>query len=204
MRFVLFDIGNVLVRYDHQRTMAALSELYNTTPSQLLALYGEIGREFGAGEIAPSQVIEVLDSRFDAKHDIDEFTTAFCAGLMRDDEALAYALTLPVDGELAVGAISNTNAIHVAWLDAHVPELNEFELVIMSNEVGILKPSPEIFELALEILDAQPAQMLYIDDLAENAAAARQLGMNAILHHDWSETRAQIEAWRSSEPIGQR
>lgn len=175
--------------------MAALSGLYSTTPSQLLALYNEIGREFGAGEITPLQVIEVLDSRFNAKHDIDEFSTAFCAGLTRDDEALAYAASLQVDGETAVGAISNTNAIHVAWLDAHVPELNEFELVIMSNEVGMLKPSPEIFELALEILDARPAQVLYIDDLAENTAAARQLGMSAILHRNWTETRTQIEAW---------
>lgn len=198
MHSIVFDIGNVLVRYDHQRTMTALSDLYSTDPTQILALYSGIGRKFGTGEITPTQVVDLLNSRFDAAHSSEEFSQAFCAGLMRDDEALAYAVSLQVDGELMVGAISNTNAVHVAWLDAHVPELNEFELVIMSNEVGMLKPDPEIFALALEILDAQPAQVLYIDDLAENVEAARQLGMSAILHHDWTETRAQIEAWRVS------
>lgn len=199
MRFILFDIGNVLVRYDHQRTFAALSDLYCTTPSHLLTVYSEIGRSFGIGEMTPAQVVELLNGRFNASHTAEFFDQAFCTGLTRDDEALGYALSLQIEGKLAVGAISNTNAVHVAWLDAHVPELNEFELVIMSNEVGLLKPDPEIFDLALEILDAQPAQALYIDDLAENVEAARQLGMGAILHVDWAETRPQIQAWIGSQ-----
>lgn len=196
MRSILFDIGNVLVRYDHQRTITALAEIYSCDPVQLLTLYGEIGRMFGMGEISPTQVLDLFNSRFNAAYSLEEFTEAFCAGLMRDEDALAYAVALQVDSELAVGAISNTNAIHVAWLDAHVPELNELELVLMSNEVGLLKPDPEIFELAMEILDTSPVHILYIDDLAENVESARQLGMSVLLHRDWSETRTQIETWR--------
>ena len=195
MHSIIFDIGNVLVRYDHQRTMAALATLYDAQPGQVLAVYAEIGRQFGTGEISPQQVVDLLNHRFAANRSLEEFSAAFCAGLDRDDDALAYAVALQIDGELAVGAISNTNAIHVAWLDAHAPELNEFELVIMSNEVGMLKPDPEIFALALEILDAQPAQVLYVDDLAENVEAAQRLGMRAIHHHDWAHTRAEIETW---------
>jgi putative hydrolase of the HAD superfamily len=197
MRAILFDIGNVLVRYEHQRTMTALAALYGAEPTQLLARYAEIGRQFGAGEIGAQQVVDQLNQRFATTRTLEEFSAAFCAGISRDEDALAYVTGLQIDGELAVGAISNTNAVHVTWLDAHVPELNEFELVIMSNEVRILKPDLEIFELALEILDIRPAQVLYIDDLAENVEAARQLGMSAIVHHDWTETRTQIESWRT-------
>lgn len=198
MRFVLFDIGNVLVHYDHQRTMAALADLYHADPIQLSIFYSQIGRQFGIGEITPTQVVDMLNSHYNTTCSLEEFAEAFCAGLMRDDAALAYAVALQVEGELAVGAISNTNAVHVAWLDAHAPELNEFELVIMSNEVGLRKPDPEIYELAMEILDASPAQILYVDDRAENVEAARQLGTNAILHRDWIKTRSLIDAWRSS------
>lgn len=198
MRFILFDIGNVLVRYDHQRTMAALADLYHADPVQLSTFYSQIGRQFGVGEITPTQVVDMLNSRYNVTRSLEEYTEAFCTGLMRDDAALAYAVALQVEDELAVGAISNTNALHVAWLDDRAPELNEFELVIMSNEVGLCKPDPEIYELAMEILNASPAQILYVDDLAENVEAARQLGMSAILHHDWAKTRALIDAWRSS------
>lgn len=195
MRAILFDIGNVLVRYDHQRTITALAALYDAEPAQLMAVYAEIGRPFGAGHIGSQQVIERLNQRFATSQTPEAFSAAFCAGLSRDDSALAYVTGLQIDGELAVGAISNTNEVHAAWLDAHVPELDEFELVILSNEVRILKPDPEIFELAMEILDVRPVQVLYIDDLAENIGAARQLGMSAVLHHDWAETRPLIEAW---------
>ncbi|GIK74719.1 MAG: haloacid dehalogenase [Chloroflexota bacterium] len=198
MRFILFDIGNVLVRYDHQRTMAALADLYHADSIQLSTFYSQIGRQFGVGEITPTQVVDMFNSRYNVTRSLEEFTEAFCTGLMRDDAALAYAVALQVEDELAVGAISNTNAVHVAWLDDRTPELNEFELVIMSNEVGLRKPDPEIYELAMEILDASPAQILYVDDLAENVEAARQLGMSAILHQDWAKTRALIDAWRSS------
>lgn len=198
MRFVLFDIGNVLVHYDHQRTMAALADLYHADPVQLSIFYSQIGRQFGIGEITPTQVADMLNSHYNTARSLEEFAEAFCAGLMRDDAALAYAVALQVEGELAVGAISNTNAVHVAWLDAHAPELNEFELVIMSNEVGLCKPDPEIYEMAMEILDVSPAQILYVDDLAENVETARQLGTSAILHCDWIKTRALVDAWRSS------
>jgi putative hydrolase of the HAD superfamily len=202
MHAILFDIGNVLVRYDHQRTMAALAALYDVDPAELLAVYAEIGRRFGAGEISPNQVVDLLSERFGVSRTLDEFSTAFCAGLNRDHEALAYSVALRVDGELAVGAISNTNATHVVWLDVNVPELTEFDLVLMSNEVGLLKPDPEIFELAMEILDTPAAQILYVDDLIENVKAARALGMTAIHHRDWSETCAQISAWRTISSSG--
>ena len=90
---------------------------------------------------------------------------------------------------VTVGVISNTNPIHVAWLDAHIPELDALDLVMMSSEVELLKPDPEIFTLALELLEVSPAQALFIDDLPENVDAARALGLSGIVHRSWAETR---------------
>lgn len=201
MRSTIFDIGNVLVRYDHRRTLNSLAAFYETEVAKLLDVYADIGRAFGVGELTPDQVCTLLNSRIGANRTLQQFSGAFCAGLTRNDDALSYAASLQVEGELAVGAISNTNAIHVAWLDANVPELNEFELVIMSNEVGLLKPDLEIFELAMELLDAPAEQILYVDDIAENVMAARRLGMTGVIHTDWVQTRPQIEAWRAGHSL---
>jgi FMN phosphatase YigB (HAD superfamily) len=105
--------------------------------------------------------------------------------------------TLQVDNELFVSAISNTNATHVAWLDAHVPELQRFELVVMSNEVALLKPDPEIFELALELLDVPASQTLYIDDSTENVVAAQSSAWKVSCIPTGKTTRPRIEAWCS-------
>ncbi|HHW86112.1 MAG TPA: HAD-IA family hydrolase [Chloroflexi bacterium] len=196
MHAIIFDIGNVLVKYDHARTLAAVAATFGVSPATLDNAYADIGPAFGLGQLQPDQVCSMLNQRFGAAIALTEFATAFCAGLARDDDALAYADTLQVDGELFVGAISNTNAIHVAWLDAHVPELSHFELVIMSNEVALLKPDPEIFALAQELLAVPADHVLYIDDSAENVAAAQSIGMKSFTHVDWVTTRSRIEAWR--------
>jgi len=195
MHAILFDIGNVLVVYDHATTLAAVAARYAVTPTVLEAAYSKIGRSFGMGKLRPVQVCSTLNRMLGGQLTMDEFAAAFCAGLTRDDAALTYVAGLQVEDELFVGAISNTNAIHVNWLDAHVPELNDFELVIMSNEVALLKPDPEIFELALELLDLPAGNVLYIDDAAENVAAASAIGMEGFTHIDWAHTRAHIETW---------
>jgi hypothetical protein len=105
--------------------------------------------------------------------------------------------TLQVDNELFVGAISNTNATHVAWLDAHVPELNNFELVVMSNEVALLKPDPEIFELALELLDV-PASQYSTSTTPQKTLPRRSLqAWKVSCIPTGKTTRPRIEAWCS-------
>lgn len=198
MRTILFDIGNVLVGYDHARTVHALAALFDVLPARAGAAYAEIGREFGLGRLSPDEVCAFLNKRLGGEVLLPHFVTAFYAGLMRDDGAFAYASQLQRIGGFQVGAISNTNALHVAWLDAHVPELDTFDLVMMSNEVHLLKPDPAIFELALELLDTAPEQVLFIDDLAENIVAAQSLGMAGIIHEHWSHTWLQLNAWSAA------
>lgn len=197
MDLILFDLGNVLVRYDHSRTLTALAGLYRVDVEEIADLFQAIAPAFGIGGITPEEVVHRFNKRFGAEHSLGHFAEAFCSSLARNDAALAYAVHLREEDILAIGAISNTNAIHVAWLDAHAPELREFDLVMMSNEVGLHKPDPEIFELAMELLNVPAGQILYIDDLAENVEAARRLGMVGIVHSDWTQTRQQIETWRA-------
>jgi putative hydrolase of the HAD superfamily len=113
----------------------------------------------------------------------------------RANAPLAYAVELQGRAGVTVGVISNTNAVHVAWLDENVPELAALDLVMMSNEVELLKPDPEIFHLALSLLEVTPAQAFFVDDQQVNVDAAAALGIHALRHHAWDETRPAIEAW---------
>jgi HAD superfamily hydrolase (TIGR01509 family) len=55
------------------------------------------------------------------------------------------------------------------------------DIVVLSFEVGLLKPDPAILRLALERLDADPARSVLVDDVAVNLDAARALGMTTLL-----------------------
>ena len=67
-----------------------------------------------------------------------------------------------------------------------------FEAVVISGEVGLHKPQPEIYELACERLGVEPRQAVFVDDLRENCAGAEAVGMIAILHRETPKTLARL------------
>jgi putative hydrolase of the HAD superfamily len=68
-----------------------------------------------------------------------------------------------------------------------------FDATVISGEVGMNKPEPEIFELACERLGVDAADCVFVDDLRENCAGAGAVGMTAILHRDPDDTIAELE-----------
>ena len=68
-----------------------------------------------------------------------------------------------------------------------------FDATVLSGEVGLRKPEPEIFLLAGERVGLQPADCVFVDDLRPNCAAAAGLGMTAVLHRGARETVAELE-----------
>ncbi len=69
-----------------------------------------------------------------------------------------------------------------------------FDPIIYSHEVGLAKPDPAIFELACARLNLAPAQTIFVDDVPGHVAAARALGVHAIVHVSAAETIAAVNA----------
>jgi putative hydrolase of the HAD superfamily len=68
-----------------------------------------------------------------------------------------------------------------------------FDDTVISGEVGMHKPQPEIYVLACERLEVEPAQAVFVDDLRENCEGAEAVGMTALLHRDPAQTVARLE-----------
>jgi HAD superfamily hydrolase (TIGR01509 family) len=64
---------------------------------------------------------------------------------------------------------------------------------VISGEVGLHKPQPEIFELGAERVGLAPASCVFVDDLRENCEGAEAVGMTAVLHRGADETLARLE-----------
>jgi putative hydrolase of the HAD superfamily len=67
-----------------------------------------------------------------------------------------------------------------------------FDVVVISTEVGLRKPQPEIYELALDRLGLAHDQVVLVDDGAPNVAAAERLGITGILHTHPEATAAAV------------
>lgn len=99
--------------------------------------------------------------------------------------------------------ISNWDADSFKLLEAlHHSFFNMFEGIMISGEVGLLKPDPKIYELFLDIYNLNPEECIFIDDQYDNVVAAEQLGIKSIqykkqkkygrLIHNFDEIRKKI------------
>lgn len=58
--------------------------------------------------------------------------------------------------------------------------MERFDIVVESSKVGVRKPEPRFYEIACELLDVQPAQCVFLDDLGINLKPAAAMGMTTI------------------------
>jgi putative hydrolase of the HAD superfamily len=68
-----------------------------------------------------------------------------------------------------------------------------FDGVVISAEVGIRKPSPEIYRLGAERIGVEPPACVFVDDLPFNLSPAAELGMATVHHRATDETLAELE-----------
>lgn len=109
---------------------------------------------------------------------------------MKPDEAMIAAVERARANGIKTGLISNS------WGRGRydrelLPKL--FDAVVISGEVGLHKPQPEIYELAAERIDEPCERCVFVDDLRENCEGAEAVGMTAILHRGAESTLPQLE-----------
>ena len=180
---VVFDIGNVLIRWDPGNLYRRMGYSDATT--------GSIMAETGLPEINHRQLdigvpyaatVAALADRF-PQH--AEFILAFDT---RWAEMLDGALEQNVavfrwlrQTGYPVHAISNFSREKFDVARRLFPFLDDFDELVISADVGLVKPDREIFDLLIERRDLKPARSLFIDDRDDNIAAARWIGFDTVL-----------------------
>jgi putative hydrolase of the HAD superfamily len=107
------------------------------------------------------------------------FGRTWFAGRVGNEAFVAYLRTLRARGLRLALLTNNVREWEPLWR-ATVPADELFDVVVNSAHEGTRKPEPAIYERLLERLGVAPERCLFVDDLEENCAAARRLGMPAI------------------------
>jgi putative hydrolase of the HAD superfamily len=149
--------------------------------------------------------LELLRELETGQLDEDEFSERFApllgivdhAGLvdrlfagMQPEQSMLEALRRARAAGVRTGLVSNSWG-RGRYDRSLFPEL--FDGVVISGEVGLHKPQPEIFRLAAERVGLQPRECVFVDDLRENCEGAEAVGMTAVLHRGADDTLARLE-----------
>ena len=193
LRGLLVDFGGVLTTnvFDSFRAFCeqegldpdAVRRLFREDPAALGELRrlerGELTEQEFAKRFGPMLGIE------DTEGLIDRLFAE-----MHPDEAMLAAVRAAKRAGVRTGLISNSWGAGRYDRDAF-PEL--FDGVVISGEVGLHKPEPEIFRLGAERAGLAPEECVFVDDLRENCAGAESVGMTAVLHRGAERTLAELE-----------
>ena len=83
-----------------------------------------------------------------------------------------------------------------SWGDFYPRDLWDgmFDVVVISGEVGMRKPEPEIFHLTLDRMGLPPDACVFVDDLPHNITAAADLGIVGVRHVTYDSTLVELQA----------
>lgn len=195
-RAIIVDFGGVLVRTEDPAPREILARELGMTVEDLEALIfaSDLSLRAQRGELPEPAFWQAIGERlriYDAEG-IQRLRQRFFAG-DRLNEPLVEALRR-WRGRVALGLISNAwSGLREVLKRLNLLEL--FEAVVISAEVGLLKPDPRIYQLALERLGLPPESAAFVDDLPENVRAAQELGLYGIHFRDTSEALGRLEEW---------
>ncbi len=180
VRAVFVDFGGVIMRTEDKgpRTRQAerlgmtfrdLEKIIFESDSSLRASTGEIAEEAHWQAVAKTLGVN--------RQEAGRIVTEFFSGDRKDFALLDFLRSLRPEHK--VGLISNAWSGLRAFITAQ-KFADVFDEMIISAEVGVMKPDPRIYHTALEIMGAQPEESVFLDDVLVNVEAARSLGMQAI------------------------
>jgi epoxide hydrolase-like predicted phosphatase len=195
IRAIIFDIGGVLVRTVDRAPRQALADQLGMTAQALeeLVFGGESGRQAQLGNLDESeQWVYACRQVGWPVEQVAEFRAQFFGGDRFDTELLEYIRQLHQNYK--TGIISNAMSETRALIEGPWKMGGLFDSIVLSGEVGVMKPDPRIYQAALQRLDVQAEQAVFIDDFLHNIDGARTVGMHGIHFQSPEQVRLELEA----------
>lgn len=209
IKAVIWDLGGVLVRTVDRTPRTELAHQLGMTYSELDAAVfnSPSAKQATLGLISADQHwIQVCQKLNWPVENLSEFHKLFWGGDRLDEDLVAYIRRLKP--ALKTGLLSNnwSNLRHLVETRWQIGDA--FDCLVISAELGLIKPEPPIYQFTLDQLGVRPDQAVFVDDFIENIEAARKLGwqtvhfqtptqalneLNAILHASSDRNRPENE-----------
>ncbi|KAM4042678.1 bifunctional epoxide hydrolase 2 isoform 1-T1 [Anomaloglossus baeobatrachus] len=211
-RFVLFDLGGVLLTPGLQAAFKTLEETHRLPGGFLVKVFAKSGSD---GSFARAERGQIPFSQFVTEMNKECQALAEESGVSLPE---SFSLEQAVHGLFETGGVSKpflkaaaalrshgfkTCVLTNNWVDDgplrhHTAEMfsflsRHFDLVIESCRVGMRKPETRIYEYALKMLEAEPEETIFLDDIGANLKPARDMGISTVLVRDTDKALKELE-----------
>ncbi len=194
IRAVISDLGRVLLWFDNNIFLRKLADRAGKPFAEVKAIvHGDLPliRSFDAGSVTPAGFHERICRAVGVEMSSGEFYGIY------NDIFTVNAPVLDVARRLkAAGAglllLSNTDPERFGFIRRTFPQIFIFDDYVLSYEVKLLKPGPEIFREALCRVGVGAEDCVFVDDMEENIRGAAAVGLGGILYTPSTDLEAEL------------
>ena len=194
-KFIYFDMGNVLLYFDHRRAARQMAEVAGMTEVEVwqIVFGDDLQGRFERGQMTSRGFYDEFCELSGKRPDFDALERA------GSDIFWPNRSIFPVINQLRstgnrIGVLSNTSRSHWEYCVGRYRLIEAgFEQHALSFDIGAMKPDAAIYRAAAEMAGLEPAEIFFTDDTAGQVEAARAAGFDAV---QFTGTPQLVEALR--------
>ena len=185
--FVYFDLGNVLLFFDHERACRQMAELSGAAHDVVWSkvFQGELQIAYETGDVDCERFEELFREACEptCPYSLADLKRA-ASDIFAPNEAGFAAAQKVADAGVRRGILSNTCPAHWEFVteQEYGPRLAAFDVHALSYELRSMKPAEAIYVRAAELAGTKPERILFLDDRPDNVEAALRVGYRAHLY----------------------
>jgi len=195
IKCVISDLGNVILTFDSSIFYRQIAENSPFTPEEIANIVtenSELLNAFGTGKISPQEYYKEISDKLQLSTDFESFFSTYNNVFALKPDVVKTLTKLKTKYRLIL--LSNTDVKHFGFIKRKFPEMFFFDDYVLSHEVGLMKPDPQIYQIALKRAKARAGECLFIDDLEENIEAAAKLGIQTMLFKPQTDLEAELRS----------
>jgi putative hydrolase of the HAD superfamily len=187
IRAIIFDFGMVISTFDVEQFLRNLTPYTGKSIIELRHVLADVRGiviEYETGNLSTQEFVDRVFATTDLPLTREQFRIAY--NDIFTPITSTHDLIRRLKPGYRLGLLSNTSEWHFEHAIKTVDVFHLFDAVTLSFEVKALKPAATIYHDMLAKLDVPARECIYIDDIAENVAAAERVGMHALRYtgHD--------------------
>jgi len=206
MRFIIFDLGGVLIDWDPRHLYRKLLSEEEAEAFLRDVVHPTWNAQMDAGVRFAEAIAERIGAHPDRASLIQAYFDRWPEMLGGAIEGTVEILRELEDGGTPLYALTNWSDETFRHAEERFRFLEAFRDIVVSGRERVVKPAPEIYRRLLERHDLDPAQGLFIDDVEKNVEGARDQGLDAVRFRGPDRLREDLVArgWLGGDGSGDR
>lgn len=181
---IVFDLGNVVIDFDHWISVNKISHLCDYSGQEIYDMFFDspLTQSFEKGKINPREFFYAVKKRLKWRGSYKDFLPIWNKiFFLTSNNLKIHRMIRKLKKQYKIFLLSNINKAHFNYLKDTLDGIfNEFDKVILSYRVKMIKPEKKIYRLVKKIAKSSFEDIVYIDDREDLINAASKLGIKSI------------------------